>query len=52
MQLVNRHYVMTKVLGRNRISDYLKLIFFEFFSIASGFRNRSTRALLWGSVVG
>jgi glycosyltransferase involved in cell wall biosynthesis len=35
MQLVNRHYVMTKVLGRSRISDYLKLILFELFSLAS-----------------
>jgi len=35
MQLVNRHYVMTKVLGRNRISDYLKLLLFEMFSLAS-----------------
>lgn len=35
MQLVNRHYVMTKVLGRSRISDYLKLLLFELFSLAS-----------------
>jgi glycosyltransferase involved in cell wall biosynthesis len=35
MQLVNRHYVMTKVLGRSRFSDYLKLLVFEFFSLLS-----------------
>ena len=35
MQLINRHYVMTKVLGRTRISDYLKLLVFELFSMAS-----------------
>jgi glycosyltransferase involved in cell wall biosynthesis len=35
MQLVNRHYVMTKVLGRSRISDYIKLSLFELFSLAS-----------------
>jgi hypothetical protein len=35
MQLVNRHYVMTKVLGRSRVSDYLKLFLFEFFSLVS-----------------
>src|ERR1017187_2759715 len=35
MQLVNRHYVMTKVLGRSRVSDYLKLFLFELFSLAS-----------------
>lgn len=35
MQLANRHYVMTKVLGRNRIADYVKLMLFELFSVAS-----------------
>src|SRR6266849_6500636 len=35
MQLVNRHYVMTQVLGRSRISDYLKLFLFELFSLIS-----------------
>jgi glycosyltransferase involved in cell wall biosynthesis len=35
MQLVNRHYVMAKVLGRSRFSDYLKLLLFELFSLAS-----------------
>ena len=35
MQLVNRHYVMTEVLGRNRFSDYLKLLLFESFSLVS-----------------
>jgi glycosyltransferase involved in cell wall biosynthesis len=44
MQLVNRHYVMTRILGRNRIADYLKLILFELFSIASSLQSRSGRA--------
>jgi glycosyltransferase involved in cell wall biosynthesis len=35
MQLVNRHYVMTKVLGRSRFSDYFKLLVFELFSLLS-----------------
>ncbi|MCU1302814.1 MAG: glycosyl transferase family protein [Candidatus Sulfotelmatobacter sp.] len=35
MQLVNRHYVMTKVLGRSAFPDYLKLLMFECFSLAS-----------------
>jgi GT2 family glycosyltransferase len=35
MQLVNRHYVMTKILGRSRFSDYLKLVLFELFSLVS-----------------
>lgn len=35
MELVNRHYVMTKILGRTHWSDYLKLTVFQLFSIAS-----------------
>lgn len=35
MELFNRHYVMTKVLGRSRVSDYLKLALFELFSLVS-----------------
>jgi len=33
MQLINRHFVMTRVLGRSRVSDYLKLLLFESFSL-------------------
>lgn len=57
MQLLNRHYVMTKVLGRDRASDYLKLILFELFSLTSSLRSRSGRATLapalrgrWGAI--
>jgi glycosyltransferase involved in cell wall biosynthesis len=35
MQLINRHFVMTRVLGRSRFSDYLKLLLFESFSLIS-----------------
>lgn len=35
MQFVNRHYVMTEVLGRSRLTDYLKLLLFELFSLVS-----------------
>jgi GT2 family glycosyltransferase len=35
MQFVNRHYVMTQVLGRSRLADYSKLLLFEFFSLIS-----------------
>ena len=45
MQLINRHYVMTKVLGRNRISDYFKLFLFELFSLASTLHASSGRAV-------
>jgi glycosyltransferase involved in cell wall biosynthesis len=54
MQLVNRHYVMTRILERDRISDYLKLVFFEVFSLASSLQSQSGRATLlqafWGRV--
>ena len=46
MQLVNRHFVMTRILGRDRFSDYLKLVLFEFFSMASSLQTRSSRATL------
>jgi hypothetical protein len=45
MQLINRHYVMTQVLGRNRISDYVKLFLFELFSLTSTLRVPSGRAV-------
>lgn len=45
MQLINRHYVMTKVLRRDRVSDYLKLFVFELFSLASTFQVSSGRAV-------
>jgi GT2 family glycosyltransferase len=54
MQLINRHFVMTRILGRDRFSDYLKLVLFEFFSMASSLQSRSGRATvglgLWGRV--
>jgi glycosyltransferase involved in cell wall biosynthesis len=46
MQLVNRHYVMTKILGRNRFSDYLKLILFDVFSRISSLQSRAGRESL------
>jgi GT2 family glycosyltransferase len=35
MELINRHYVMTKVLGRNNVSHYLKLALLEAFGVIS-----------------
>jgi GT2 family glycosyltransferase len=35
MELVNRHYVMTRILGRTSIGDYAKLAFFEAFGLSS-----------------
>ncbi len=36
MELINRHYVMTQVLGRRGIKDYAKLLLLETFFAASG----------------
>jgi glycosyltransferase involved in cell wall biosynthesis len=52
MQLFNRHYVMTKVLQRNRLSDYLKLILFEVFSLTSCLQTRSGRTSLGAALHG
>lgn len=44
MEMMNRHYIMTKILGRKRFSDYLKLLLFEcwgmvyFFSSIAGLK--------------
>ena len=34
MELVNRHYVMTQILGRVRVRDFCKLWFWELFQLA------------------
>lgn len=39
MELINRHYVMTKILGKTSINDYLKLTFLEAFNFLALFRN-------------
>ncbi|MDX2212472.1 MAG: glycosyltransferase [Oculatellaceae cyanobacterium bins.114] len=35
MELVNRHYVMTHILGRSRLKDYLNLAVLQLFGIAA-----------------
>jgi glycosyltransferase involved in cell wall biosynthesis len=52
MQLSNRFYVMTQILGRTRVRDYLKLIAFELFSMASLLRGAEGRSILAATVVG
>jgi glycosyltransferase involved in cell wall biosynthesis len=52
MQLVNRYYVMTKILGRNRFSDYLKLALFELFSLVSSLQSHSGRAAFAPALLG
>ena len=47
MELVNRHYVMTEILGRKRLVDYLKLFLWEMFQIGvCAARPQSRKAFL------
>lgn len=39
MEIVNRYYVMTRVLQRNRLSDFMKLTVVELFKVSSYFQN-------------
>src|SRR5688572_5812580 len=52
MQLVNRHYVMTKVLRRNKFSDYAKLALLEAFGVVTPLVRlsalRKLPAVIWG----
>lgn len=56
MEVVNRHYVMTRILKKNRLSDYIKLVVWEF--AQSGFLFLQTADLratifdIWGRVLG
>ena len=56
MQLVNRHYIMTQVMGRRKARDYLKLMLWECFQLAaSAFRDRlgrDFRQMVRGRVLG
>ena len=38
MELVNRHYVMTKILDRQRFTDFLRMGIWEIFSMFSSLR--------------
>lgn len=52
MELVNRHFVMTKVLGRTRPIDYAKLMAFELFSLASSAKSNQFGAGFWRETLG
>lgn len=51
MELENRHHIMTKVLRRTGTTDYLKLILWELFQVASMVSSGSASSL-WASVRG
>jgi GT2 family glycosyltransferase len=39
MELVNRHYIMTQIMGRTTPTDYAKLAAFQLFNLVTGFRD-------------
>ena len=47
MELVNRHYVMTQILGRVRIRDFCKLWFWELFQLALAAKSERLGARFW-----
>jgi GT2 family glycosyltransferase len=52
MELTNRHYVMTDILGRRRIADYLKLFLWETFQLAASVGRGNTRRMVWREIRG
>lgn len=56
MELVNRHYVMTKILDRTDFSDYIKLAILQIFYIMNAIahvkRWNIVPAILWGKIAG
>ena len=46
MELVNRHFIMTRIMGRDGFGDYLKLALWELFSIASAGADHNRRKML------
>lgn len=56
MELVNRHFIMTSVLGRDNAIDYIKLAVLESFFVTGTLTNRRTRrtaaSVLRGKVEG
>jgi GT2 family glycosyltransferase len=52
MELINRHYVMTKVLKKRRFSDYVRLWGWELFQLAALSNSASGRKQLWSHITG
>lgn len=52
MSLVNRHYVMTQILGRTRLSDYVKLGILESFGIVTSLYSSAEWIHLPASIIG
>jgi GT2 family glycosyltransferase len=52
MELVNRHYVMTRILERRGVLDYLRLFLWEAFQLAVCAARTNTRHALWPEIRG
>jgi GT2 family glycosyltransferase len=52
MELINRHYVMTKILKRRSMVDYLKLLLWEMFQLSVTAARSETRRLIWPALKG
>ncbi len=52
MELVNRHYVMTKVMGRESLTSYLRLLLLEVFGVVTPLAARANWAALPATVRG
>jgi glycosyltransferase involved in cell wall biosynthesis len=52
MELVNRHFVMTRIMDRHGLGDYARLLLWELFSIGSTIRAKSGRDALLSSLAG
>jgi glycosyltransferase involved in cell wall biosynthesis len=52
MESFNRHYVMTKILGRTGVADYLRLFAWDIFQLASCLAQGKTRSSAPGMIRG
>lgn len=52
MELVNRHYVMTEVLGRTRFADYCRLVAWEAFQLGVRGLRADSRPTVWAACRG
>ena len=52
MELINRHYVMTKILGRNSFRDYLRLLAWEMFQLGACAAEARSRSMLGSMTIG
>lgn len=52
MELVNRHYVMTKILGRTRLLDYVRLFLWEAFQMVAALTQADSRRQIFSNLRG